>query len=150
MRILYAEDEADLNRIVTQKLTEAGYSVDAVFDGEEAVDFLMSAEYDAIVLDITMPKMNGIDVLQQLRSLGRTTPVLFLTARDAVADRVSGLDAGANDYLVKPFSFEELMARIRAMTRLVYGAQEAKLSIADLIMDLSAHKVTRGGIELTL
>ena len=117
MRILLAEDEHDLNLIITQKLTSDGYSVDSCFDGEAAMDYLSCADYDAVILDIMMPKADGLAVLRQLRQAGKTTPVMFLTARDAIADRVKGLDSGANDYLVKPFSFEELSARLRAHTR---------------------------------
>ena len=108
MRIFLAEDEQDLNAIIVQKLTEDGYSVDHCFDGRTAIDILSCTEYDAVILDIMMPKADGFTVLRALRGMGKTTPVLFLTAKDAVSDRVKGLDSGANDYLVKPFSFEEL------------------------------------------
>lgn len=121
MRILFAEDERDLNHIITKKLTAQGYSVDSVYDGEEAIDILSYTDYDAVILDIMMPKADGFAVLRALRSKGKNTPVLFLTARDSVQDRVAGLDSGANDYLVKPFSVEELLARIRAMTRTAFG-----------------------------
>ena len=121
MRILLAEDERDLNNIITQKLTADGYSVDSCFDGKEAMDVLSYTDYDAVILDIMMPKADGFEVLRSLRDAGKTTPVLFLTARDAISDRVKGLDSGANDYLVKPFSFEELTARLRAMTRSAFG-----------------------------
>ncbi len=103
MRILIAEDERDLNSIIEQKLKKQGYSVDACFDGMEALDFIDMAEYDAIILDIMMPKADGFYVLEKLRQKGKTTPVIFLTAKDSVADRVKGLDSGANDYIVKPF-----------------------------------------------
>ena len=115
MRVLLAEDEEDLNFIITQKLRSEGYSVDSCYDGEEALDALAVVDYDAIILDIMMPKIDGLEVLRSFRQTGKTTPVLFLTAKDAVPDRVKGLDSGANDYLVKPFSFEELMARLRAI-----------------------------------
>ncbi|MBR0091993.1 MAG: response regulator transcription factor [Lachnospiraceae bacterium] len=144
MRILFAEDEADLNKIVTARLTEEGYSVDSCLDGEEAIDCLDAAEYDALVLDIMMPKADGYTVLKHLRDQGKTTPVLFLTARDAVTDRVKGLDMGANDYLVKPFAFDELKARIRAMTRMAFGEKDNILTVGDLRMDIAAHTVTRG------
>ncbi len=150
MRILLAEDERDLNRIIAQKLTADGYSVDCCYDGAEAIDVLSYTDYDAVILDIMMPKADGYAVLQSLRSAGKTTPVLFLTARDAVADRVRGLDSGANDYLVKPFSFEELTARLRAMTRTAFGAASNILSAADLTLDLASHRVCRGGREITL
>lgn len=150
MRILFAEDEADLNRIVTARLTEEGYSVDACADGAEAIDYLDAAEYDAVILDIMMPKADGFTVLQHLRDAGKKTPVLFLTARDAVSDRVKGLDMGANDYLVKPFSFDELMARIRAMTRHAFGESSSLLTVGDLEMDLAAHLVKRGNRVIDL
>lgn len=150
MRVLLAEDERDLNRIITQKLTSDGYSVDSCFDGEEALDLLEYTEYDAVILDIMMPKADGFAVLRKLRDAGKTMPVLFLTARDAVADRVKGLDSGANDYLVKPFSFEELAARLRAMTRNSFGMVSNILSVADLTMDCASHIVKRGEREITL
>ncbi len=150
MRILLAEDERDLNQIITQKLTLDGYSVDSCFDGEEAMDILSYTEYDAVILDIMMPKADGFAVLRSLREAGRTTPVLFLTARDAVSDRVRGLDSGANDYLVKPFSFEELAARLRAMTRTSFGQISSVLSAADLTLDSASHVVKRAGREITL
>ena len=150
MRILLAEDERDLNRIITKKLTSAGYSVDSFFDGEEAIQVLSYTEYDALILDIMMPKADGYAVLRAVRDAGKATPVLFLTARDAVADRVKGLDSGANDYLVKPFSFEELLARIRAMTRTSFGVKDSLLTIADITLDSAAQTVRRAGRELTL
>ena len=150
MRILLAEDERDLNNIITQKLTADGYSVDRCFDGEEAIDILSYTEFDAVILDIMMPKADGFAVLNALRSMGKTTPVMFLTAKDAVSDRVRGLDSGANDYLVKPFSFEELSARLRAMTRTSFGIASNVLRIADLSMDCTARTVTRGGTEIRL
>ena len=150
MRILLAEDEQDLNRIITQKLGSDGYSVDSCYDGKEAMELLSCAEYDAIILDIMMPKADGYEVLRKLRSSGTSTPVLFLTARDAVSDRVKGLDSGANDYLVKPFSFEELSARLRVMLRTSFGVKSNVLSLADLTMDCTAHVVKRGGKEISL
>ena len=150
MRILFAEDERDLNHIITKKLTAQGYSVDSVYDGEEAIDILSYTDYDAIILDIMMPKADGFAVLRALRSKGKNTPVLFLTARDSVQDRVAGLDSGANDYLVKPFSVEELLARIRAMTRTAFGVSDSLLSVGDLTMDTAAKVVKRGGKEIPL
>ena len=150
MRLLYAEDEEDLNRIVTKKLTEEGFSVDSCFDGREAIDNVQFTEYDAAILDIMMPHADGFAVLKELRKLKKNTPVLFLTARDSIEDRVTGLDSGANDYLVKPFSFEELLARIRVLTREKHGLTENILSIADLSLNLSSHTVTRGGTEINL
>ena len=150
MRILFAEDERDLNHIITKKLTSQGYSVDSVYDGEEAIDILSYTDYDAVILDIMMPKADGFAVLRALRSKGKNTPVLFLTARDSVQDRVAGLDSGANDYLVKPFSIEELLARIRAMTRTAFGVSDSLLSVGDLTMDTAAKVVKRGGKEIPL
>ena len=150
MRLLYAEDEEDLNKVVTKKLTEEGFSVDSCFDGREAIDNVQFTEYDAAILDIMMPHADGFAVLKELRKLKKNTPVLFLTARDSIEDRVTGLDSGANDYLVKPFSFEELLARIRVLTREKHNLTENILSIADLSLNLSSHTVTRGGTEISL
>lgn len=150
MRILIAEDECDLNNIITKKLSADGYCVDSCFDGSEAIEYLDAAEYDAVILDIMMPDTDGFGVLNHLRKQGKTTPVLFLTARDTVADKVKGLDSGANDYLVKPFSFEELSARIRAMTRKTFGMTDNILQVADLIMDTGSRTVRRGEQEIEL
>ena len=117
MRILVAEDEKDLNRLLSARLKAENYSVDSCFDGQEALDYLEGAPYDAVVLDIMMPVLDGLSVLKTMRQKGSQTPVLLLTAKDSVEDRVRGLDAGANDYLVKPFAFEELLARIRVLLR---------------------------------
>ena len=143
MRLLFAEDERDLNDIVCQKLRKEGYTVDACFDGAEALEFLAVADYDAVILDIMMPVMDGYAVLKQLRAEGRMTPVLFLSARDSIEERVLGLDSGANDYLIKPFSFAELMARIRTMIRLSKGSQTSLLQVGDLTLDTATHTVHR-------
>ncbi|MCC8067876.1 MAG: response regulator transcription factor [Clostridiales bacterium] len=150
MRLLLAEDERDLNHIITTKLISDGYCVDSCYNGEEAIDCLACAEYDAVILDIMMPKTDGFAVLRSLRDAGKATPVLFLTARDSIADRVKGLDCGANDYLVKPFSFEELSARIRAMIRTAHGNTQNELIVQDLILNLNTGRVTRGGQEIKL
>ncbi len=150
MRVLLAEDERDLNNIITKKLMSEKYSVDSCFDGEEALSYLVAAEYDVVILDIMMPKMDGLEVLRRLRQKQKTTPVLLLTARDAISDRVKGLDSGANDYLVKPFSFDELMARLRALTRNVFGMVDNTLTVCDLIMDVVAHTVRRGSRMIML
>lgn len=150
MRILLAEDEMDLNDILTMKLSDAGYSVDSCLDGEEALLYLSSAVYDVVILDIMMPKRDGISVLETMRKKGMNTPVLFLTARDAVEDRVRGLDAGANDYLVKPFSLEELMARVRVLTRAFHGSSGNVLTADDLTLDIASHEVKRGGKQIPL
>ena len=150
MRILVAEDERDLNMLICRKLRSQGYSVDSCLDGQEALDALSAADYDGAVLDIMMPGADGFEVLSFLRSRGKMTPVLFLTARDSVSDRVKGLDSGANDYLVKPFSFEELMARIRSMTRPCFGMAGNVLKAGDLTLDTASHKVARGRKEISL
>ncbi|MBQ1529340.1 MAG: response regulator transcription factor [Clostridia bacterium] len=150
MRLLFAEDERDLNRILTKKLTEEGYSVDSCYDGVEAMDYLTAIHYDGVILDVMMPKADGFAVLENMRKQGIDTPVLFLTARDAVSDRVHGLDLGASDYLVKPFSMEELMARVRALTRRSYDTLSSTLTAADLTMELRSHTVTRAGKTIEL
>ncbi len=150
MRILVAEDEKDLNDLIVKTLTRAGYSVDACYDGEEALDYLLGAEYDCILLDIMMPKLDGHTVLRRLRAQGSAAPVIFLTARDSIQDRIEGLDLGADDYLVKPFDFDELLARIRAATR-KYGVQKTSvLTLADLTVDTSSRTVTRSGKPIKL
>ena len=150
MRILVAEDERDLNEILCIKLRSEDYFVDGCFDGEEALDYLASVEYDAVILDIMMPKRNGLQVVEQLRRQGDHTPVLFLTARDSIDDRVTGLDAGADDYLVKPFAFDELLARLRVMTRKRGGERSNLFTIDDLTLDIRSKRVERGGVELKL
>ena len=150
MRILIAEDEKDLNNIIRQKLEAQGYSTDCCFDGREAIDILRITDYDAVVLDIMMPFADGYTVLKSIRDRGKKTPVLFLTAKDSVADRVKGLDMGANDYLIKPFSLEELLARIRAMTRTSFGRENSILMADNLTLDPASHKVARGGKEIEL
>lgn len=148
MRILVVEDEKDMNRLIVKTLQKAGYSVDGCFDGEEALLHLMGAEYDAMVLDVMMPKKDGYTLVEELREKEVSIPVLFLTARDSVADRVKGLDLGADDYLVKPFDFDELLARIRAITRKHVGNRSNKFKIAGLELDTEKRKVTRDGKEI--
>lgn len=150
MRILIAEDQKDLNKVLTKKLTAEGYSVDSCFDGEEALDFLNMAQYDGVILDIMMPRLDGLSVVKHMRASGDATPVLFLTARDSVEDKVRGLDLGANDYLVKPFSFEELMARVRALTRKSTAENSPVYEICDLRLDTGSHSVTRSGKNIKL
>ncbi len=152
MRILLAEDERDLNNLLKKRLEKQKYSVDACFDGEEAVDYLAVTEYDAVILDIMMPKKNGLEVLKYIRDKKKNTPVLLLTARDSVEDRVTGLDAGADDYLIKPFAFDELLARIRVMLRKNAGAETKTniIEVADMRVDLNTQKVSRGGKEISL
>ncbi len=152
MRLLFAEDERDLNNILTKRLKEEGYSVDSVFDGEAALDYLESTEYDGAILDVMMPYMDGFQVLSKIREKGIDTPVLFLTARDSVDDRVMGLDLGARDYLVKPFSIKELLARVRVLTRSRSGSEAtgSKIVIGDLVLDTAAHTVERSGLKIDL
>ncbi len=150
MRILVAEDARDLNRLIVKVLTKAGYSVDGCFNGEEALDYFRGAGYDALILDIMMPKLDGYEVLRRIREQGADVPVLFLTAKDAVADRVKGLDMGADDYLIKPFDFDELLARIRAMTRKHAGSRSNLLTLADLTVDTERRTAFRGGREIPL
>lgn len=150
MRVLFAEDEKSLNRIITKQLKAAGYSVDSCFDGGEAYDLITSADYDAAVFDVTMPVMNGFELVKKIRAQGIDTPVLFLTARDSIEDRVTGLDLGADDYLIKPFSFDELSARLRVMTRKKYGGKTGIISVGDLTVDTASRHVERAGREISL
>ncbi|MCD8115512.1 MAG: response regulator transcription factor [Oscillospiraceae bacterium] len=150
MRILVVEDAKDMNRLIVKTLTKAGYSVDGCFDGEEALDHLLGAEYDGIILDVMMPRLDGYGFLQRLRDKGDDTPVLFLTARDAVADRVKGLDLGADDYLIKPFDFDELLARIRAMTRQRTGSRVNRFTVGDLTVDVERRTAVRDGENIPL
>lgn len=150
MRILVVEDARDMNRLIVKTLTREGYTVDSCFDGEEAELYLEGAEYDAVLLDVMLPRRDGYEVLRRLRARGILTPVLFLTARDTVEDRVRGLDLGADDYLVKPFDFAELLARIRAMTRKSAGSRSNIFTLADLTVDTARHTVSRGGRQILL
>ena len=151
MRILVVEDEKHLNRIISEAVEDEGYSVDSCYNGLEALEYLACADYDVIILDVMMPKMNGLELVRRLRSEGNNTPVLFLTARDAVADRVEGLESGGDYYLTKPFDFQELMAVVRVMTRKYTGNRSNVYTIADLSLDSNTKTVTRAGknIELT-
>lgn len=150
MRILVAEDERDMNQIIVRRLTWEGYTVDACYDGQEALDYLEGAQYDGVILDVMMPRLDGFQVVQAMRDRGDATPVLFLTARDTLADKVAGLDLGGDDYLVKPFQFEELLARLRAMTRRQAGKPSNEYTCGDLTVDSARHIVTRGGEEIQL
>ncbi|MCR4956491.1 MAG: response regulator transcription factor [Lachnospiraceae bacterium] len=150
MRILFAEDEKDLNNIITRTLTDEHYSVDSCFNGQEAIDYLEMAEYDVVILDIMMPKKDGYAVLKKIRDKDTSTPVLFLTALDAVEERVKGLDAGANDYLVKPFSIDELLARVRVLARSRHSVKSTLLTCDDLTLDTSSHVVKRGNATIDL
>ena len=150
MKILIAEDETDLNAVIVKKLRSEGFSVESCFDGEDALEHLQYMDYDVAVLDIMMPKMDGIGVVQKLRASGKNTPVIFLTAKDTVSDKVRGLNIGANDYLVKPFSFEELVARIMAVTRTAAGIVSSILKLDTLTLDTESHIVRRDNAEITL
>lgn len=138
MRLLLAEDEKDLSRALTTILERSNYSVDAVYDGEEALAYLNSNNYDGAILDIMMPKMDGLSVLKQIRKQGNSLPILILTAKSEIDDKVEGLDAGANDYLTKPFAAKELLARIRAMTRESTTAVNSSLQMGNLSLDLAS------------
>jgi len=151
MKLLLVEDEPDLQEITVKRLRSDGYIVDACGDGVTALDFALAANYDGIILDIMLPQLDGLSVLRQLRTKGQTVPVLLLTARDSIEDRVKGLDAGADDYLIKPFSYAELSARIRAlMRRQTTEIASEMLQYEDLVMDLSARTVKRDGKNIVL
>ena len=150
MRVLIAEDEKNLNKILTERLKAEHYSVDSCYDGQEALDYLASAEYDAVVLDIMMPVLDGLSVLKKMRGKNDSTPVLLLTAKDSIEDRVQGLDAGANDYLVKPFAFEELLARIRVLLRKPSETPKTCYQVADLEVHMDTRQVLRAGKEVKL
>ena len=150
MRVLFVEDEPAIANFVCQGLTEAGYAVDVARDGHEGLAYALSAEYDAYVLDIMLPKMNGLELLRELRFRGHKTPTLMLTARDTVDNRVDGLDAGADDYLVKPFAFPELLARVRALLRRPPLQTGTVLQVGDLEMDTAKHEVCCNGRILDL
>ncbi len=150
MRILVVEDEQSLNRVITKRLEKEGFSVDSCFDGEDAIHYIDMGEFDAVILDIMIPKIDGYGVLAHIRANNMETPVLFLTARDSIDDRVKGLDMGADDYLIKPFAFDELLARIRVMVRKNAGSTSNILKAEDLSVDIKARRVYRGETELLL
>lgn len=150
MRILLAEDEDDLREVTVKRLKTEGFGVDGCRDGQEALEYLDAADYNLVILDIMMPRLDGLSVLRKLRSMGNPVPVLLLTAKDAVSDRVQGLDAGADDYLTKPYAFEELMARIRALVRRNSTEKSDVLTVGDLSVELSTKRVMRGGKEILL
>lgn len=145
-----AEDEKSLNRVITKQLKASGYSVDSCFNGEEAYDMISMTEYDAAVFDVMMPKTDGFTLLKKLRREGNELPVLFLTARDSIEDRVEGLDIGADDYLVKPFAFEELLARIRVLIRKNSVSKSNVICVGDLTVDISSRTVSRNGSIIQL
>jgi DNA-binding response OmpR family regulator len=145
MRVLLVEDEPGISQFISQGLRETGYIVDVALDGEQGKNLIFSNEYDVIILDIMLPKIDGLKLLGEMRSQKNITPVLLLTARDRVEDRVKGLDQGADDYLVKPFAFSELLARLRALQRRPPIQCETLLQVGDLTMDLVKREVRRSG-----
>ena len=150
MRLLVVEDEKKLNELITKKLKKEYYGVDSCFDGEEAVRYVEGTEYDAIILDIMLPKLNGFGVIKKIRAKKNKVPILLLTARDNIDDKVKGLDYGADDYLVKPFIFEELMARIRVLLRRNSGNADNVITVANLKIDLDAKTVFRDDLLIKL
>ena len=142
MRLLLAEDEKSLSRALIKILEHGKYSVDAVYDGEEALDYLESGEYDGVILDIMMPKKDGLEVLHTIRKQGNTVPVLLLTAKSEIDDKVKGLDLGANDYLTKPFAPPELLARIRAMTRTMSSQLDSSLRVGNITLNTSSYELS--------
>lgn len=150
MRILIIEDDESLHRILSRRLTEEGYAIDGCYNGQEGLEYMETGVYDCIILDWMLPEKDGVTILKEFRRKGRHTPVLMLTAKDSVMDRVAGLDAGADDYLTKPFAYDELSARVRALLRRNSGQSQNVLQLADLVMDLPAHRVLRAGNEILL
>lgn len=150
MRLLVVEDEKKLNDLITKKLEKEYYGVDSCFDGEEAIRYVEGTEYDAIILDIMLPKLDGFEVIKRIRAKKNKVPILLLTARDNIDDKVKGLDYGADDYLVKPFIFEELMARIRVLLRRNSGNADNVITVANLKVDLDAKTVFRDGVLIKL
>lgn len=142
MRILLAEDERSLSRAIIALLEKHNYSADAVYDGQEALDYLEAENYDAVILDIMMPKLDGLSVLRTLRERGSQIPVLLLTAKSEVEDKVTGLDSGANDYLTKPFATAELLARIRAMTRTQSAQTDSRMSFGNITLDQTTYELS--------
>ena len=150
VRVLVAEDDSGLRSVLERGLRENGYAVDAVADGEQALAYLRTYPYSVVVIDWRMPGRSGVEVVQEARRRNMATPILMLTARDTTSDRVTGLDAGADDYLVKPFDFGELLARLRALLRRPGDARPPVLRCGDLVLDPAAHEAFRAGEELAL
>ncbi len=150
MRILIVEDEHKIANSIKKGLEQETWAADVAYDGEEGYDLASSEEYDVIILDLMLPKMDGTEICKKLRSEGNNTPILMLTAKGSVNDRVEGLDSGADDYLVKPFAFEELLARIRALVRRPKEAQNSVLKVGDLALDTNTFEVKRGGKNIEL
>ena len=150
MKILVVEDEKDLNRVITKHLKKNNYSVDSCFDGEEALDYISYGEYDLIITDIMMPKIDGYGFIKQLRNDKNSTLVIMLTAKDSLDDKILGLDSGADDYIVKPFEFDELLAHIRVLIRRNYGFATNIIQVDDVVLDISKKQVTRSGESIVL
>jgi len=150
MRLLLIEDYRPLQKSLAKGLQEAGFAVDSTGDGQEGLWYAMSNDYDVIILDLMLPGMDGLSILKKLRAKGRQSHVLILTAKDTLEDRVTGLDLGADDYLVKPFEFRELLARIRALLRRSYRRKNPRIRIRDLRIDLTSQRVRRGRQEIQL
>jgi two-component system OmpR family response regulator len=148
MRVLIVDDEPRMAALIRQGLEEEAYALDVVGNGAEVLDWVQSATYDIILLDIMLPGMNGLDVCRQLRAAGYTMPILMLTARDTMPDKVKGLDSGADDYLVKPFAIEELTARLRALARREGPSKTNELTVGDLVLDTATKRARRGGVPL--
>lgn len=150
MRMLVVEDEKDLNSIICSKLVKEGYNVDACYDGQAALDFIEMTEYDGVIMDIMIPHVNGIEVLKTIRADKQQVPVLFLTAKGETQDIVRGLDAGASDYMTKPFEFPELLAGLRVMLRTQGGVNENVITCGSLVVDMNNHKAVRDGQDIDL
>ena len=150
MRVLVVEDYPPLRKSLARGLIEAGFAVDATGDGEEGLWYARTGDYDVIVLDLMLPKVDGLTILRRLRDQGDAVHILILTAKDTVDDRVRGLDLGADDYLVKPFAFEELLARVRALIRRKYETKSSVIRVGDLEVDTRSHTARRGGKEVEL
>lgn len=150
MRVLVVEDQPEMNALLVKQLTEAHYSVDGCLNGNDALDYLAGGAYDAVVLDVMLPGVDGLEVLRRRRAAGDKTPVLLLTARDGVEDRVRGLDSGADDYLVKPFALAELLARLRVLIRRRSDQVSDVIAVGDLRVDCAARTAARGGQNIAL
>ncbi len=150
MRLLLIEDYRPLQQSLTKGLREAGFAVDTTRDGREGLWYATGNEYDVIILDLMLPCMDGLEILKKIRAQGRKSHVLILTAKDTLQDRVTGLDHGADDYFVKPFAFEELLARVRALLRRSYSQKNPRISVKDLLIDLTSQRVWRGREEIQL
>lgn len=149
-QILVVEDEAKIANFLKKGLEEESYAVDLAHDGNEGLEAALTKAYDLIVLDIGLPDRDGMDVCREIRAKGRLTPIIFLTARDSVHDKVLGLDIGADDYLTKPFAFEEFLARVRSLLRKAHQQADTRLRIADLVLDTKTRKVERAGVAIDL